>query len=209
LIGPDELLSLMEKQNKATMLTEWLIENACKQLLHWRTVGFNPGLISVPVTLSQVTNSRFVYRLSQLLQNLHFNPEWMMLDIKDGQEQVSFDVVEKAFNMLSYVGVHLAIDHFGIGSSGLKFLKNFPIRYIKLDASLVGDIEFNQRTFSVVEALVFMARNLTLQVIASGVETPQQLAVLRELGCYLIQGPAVGAKLSEQEVAAKMISPAG
>jgi len=208
LVGFDELMRLAMKQQKANAITEWLLRAACQQFMEWGTRGFNPQMLGLPLAIRQLENSRFIYHLSQIMQTLQFKPEWLLLEIKESVQSVSFDILEKAFNMLSYLGVSIAIEHFGVGAFSLQQLKKFPIHYLKLDGSLIEDILQQPQTTSLVNAVAMLANSLAMQLIIDGVKSQAELALLKESGCTIMQGQLFGGAMSEQDVMNKLIIPA-
>lgn len=206
LIKPQELFSLMEKQRKTNVIFEWLLRSACTQFLKWRSSGLNTALLGIPISVRELENSHFVYRLQQILQELQYKPEWILLEVREGQEASSFETMEKAFNMLKYLGVKIAIDHFGLGHFSLSHLKNFAIHYLKLDSSLIENIypDGSQQTLALIKGLVFLAHSMSMRVIIQGVESEQQMTILKGLGCSLMQGQFLGGPLSEREVTSKI-----
>ena len=205
LIGPQELFSFAEKQRNLNIISEWLLQNACKQFLHWRSLGFYPKYVGISVSLKQLENSHFIYRISQLLQDMEFKPEWVLLEIKETFAHLSLEVLEKAFNMLKYLGVKIAIDDFGCGPFSLYHLKNFDINYLKLDSSFVKDITTNPHTVALVKSVIFLAKSMSMELIIQGIESEEQKAVLKELDCIFMQGKLLGEPLSEPEMTAKMV----
>lgn len=201
LVKPDELEQLAEKRHKLNQISEWMLKKACKQFIQWRKVGFNPQYLGIPLFSKQLSDTHFIYRLSQIMQESEFKPEWMMLRIKEAGGQISFDVVEKAFNMLNYLGVQLAIDNVGSSGFSFRYLKNFKIRFLRLDSSLTSDIETNPQSLALVKALLSFADTLSVAVIVQDVETAGQLIALKDAGCSLLQGKHFGALLTENEVA--------
>lgn len=201
-LAADELLGMVEKQRKANVISEWWLRTACQQFKHWQSLGFHPHLLGIPLSLKQLENSHFVYRLQQVLQELQFKPDKLLLEVREGGAVVSFDALEKAFNMLNYLGVNIAIDHFGSGFISLKHLKNVAVRYLKLDPALVADIqsEGNQQALTLIKALGVLAESLSIQVIVEGVESEAQMTALKGLGFQLMQGPFFGVPLSIREV---------
>ena len=207
LIAPQELYKLAEKQHTANLISEWLLRAACQQFIEWNKSGFAPQLLSVPVSVRQLENIHFIYRISQILQELQFEPQSLLLEVKESASLKSMENLEKAFNMLGYLGVRIAIDQFGCDSFSLQRLKELPIQYLKLDSHLTRDIEHDQRTFALTKAIVFLAKSLSMEVIAQGVETEGQQNTLKEAGCCLLQGQFLGEPLTKQDVIIKMTSP--
>ncbi len=204
LIGPDELFNYAEKQNKLHVITEWLLQNACQQFLHWRTLNATPELLGIPLPLKLLESSHFVYRISKTIQDLQVKPEWLLLEIQVNPGATSFDLIEKALNMLRYVKVQLAVDAFGTGLVSLLDLKKLIVNYLKLEPALIKDIENNPRTAELIKSVLFLAKSLSMQLVVQGVKTEKQFTILQELGCTLMKGPLFGEPLSEKEVAKKM-----
>lgn len=189
-IETGELYTYAERQRKLNSISEWLLKNACKQFLSWRKSGFEPLLLGVTLSIKQLENSQFVYQISHILQELAFNPEHLLIEVKESWLQESMDVLEKAFNMLTYLKINLAIDDFGSGSFPLRYFKRGMIRYLKLSAALIDDVVENEQTRLLVKSLLSFGHSLSMQVIVQGVETEQQRIVLEQLGCGLMQGNA-------------------
>lgn len=205
LIKPQVLFDFAEKQHKLNILTEWSLQHACQQFLTWRSLGFTPDWLGITISLQQLESSQFVYRISQILQELKFNPEWLLLEIKVRQVQVSLDVLEKAFNMLKYLGIKTAIDNFGTSPFLLLYLKKIQVDCLKLDPLIIDDIDANQRTVDLVKSFAFFASHIPVQLIVQGVESSKQSRLLTELGCHFMQGYFLSPPLSEKEVTSKMV----
>lgn len=201
-LASEELLSMVEKQRKANVVSEWLLRTACKQFLHWQSLGFTPPLLGIPLSIKQLENSHFIYRLQQVLQELQFKPELLLLEIREGHTELSFDVLEKAFNMLKYLGVKIAMDHFGTGLFSLRHLKNFAVSYLKLDPYLIEGIELenSQQAQALIKALLLLAESMSMQAVVQGIESEAQKIVLESLGYELMQGRLISQPLTEAEV---------
>lgn len=200
LITPQELYIYAERQRKLNVITEWLFKNACRQFLHWRSLNFKPMMLGIPISIKQLENSHFIYRLSQILIELDFKPEWLLLEIKESFSPLSSQILEKAFNMLHYIGMNLAIEDFGSGNFSLVHLKSIPVHYLKLDSSLIADITENQQAVSLIKSVLVLAKNMSMQVIMQGIESEEQVTLLKGLGCDLMQGHHLSPALSDNEV---------
>jgi diguanylate cyclase (GGDEF)-like protein len=203
-ISGEELFAYADKHRKLNKITERALEQACKQFLEWRTLGLKPQMLGVPVLLQQLEHPQLVYRLSQIMQEMKMDPTWLMLEIRESAVPVSLDILEKSFNMLHYMKVKIAVDRFGSGSFSLRYLKMFAVDYLKLDRALFIDIVENEQSRAMVKSLVAFANMLSISVIATGVDTEAQVAVLKEIGIALMQGQLLSAPLSESEMADKM-----
>jgi diguanylate cyclase (GGDEF)-like protein len=205
LIKPEEVFALAERQRKLNIITEWTLKHACQQFLHWRSLGFCPAYLGISVSIKQLENTPFIYRLSQIFQELEFNPACLLLEIKENTSDLSSESLEKGFNMLKYLGVKIAIDNFGTGAFSLVHLKNFSIDYLKLDPALIQDIE-NAQTIALIKSLIFMGKTLGIEIIIQGVESENEVRVLKALDCVLMQGSFYSVPISEAEVLNKMHS---
>lgn len=200
LITPDELYACAEKHNKLNVITEWLLQRACQQFLTYRKTKSSPQYLCLLLRMKQLDNSQFIYRISQILKEAQFNPEWLVLEIKEDHTPLSYDIIEKAINMLKYLHIKLAMADFGSNGLSLRHLKTLGFDFLKLDPSFVNDIETNIQTIALIKSLVFMANNLSVQLIIQGVESSKQIEILKTLGCFILQGKILGEALSEKEM---------
>lgn len=203
-VSGEELFMHADKQRKLNKITEQVLAESCKKFLHWREIGLKPQMLAVPVLLKQLENTQFIYKLSQIMLSNKMQPAWLMLEIRECSAPVSLDILEKSFNMLRYLGVKVAIDHFGSGSFSLRYLKIFSVHYLRLDPAMIIDVAENEQTRAIVKAIIDFAADLSLEVIATGVESQEQVEVLQELGIILMQGRLLSEPLSETEMAEKM-----
>ncbi len=199
LIDAKELYVSAEKQGKLSVITDWLLQSACKQFIAWRSMGFGPAYISIHVSLKQLENSHFVYRASQLMQDMKFKPEWLVLVLEEGTATVAMEGLEKSFNMLEYLKVKLAIDNFGANTCSLLELKKVPVNFLKLHPQFVSDIDSNQQTQALVKSMTVLAENIGVQLIAQGVASPTQVEILRSLNCVFMQGELLTVDVPEQQ----------
>lgn len=206
LIDQQELFDYAVKQRKLNSISEWLLRRAIQQFIHWRSLGFSPDCFSITVLVDQLENSHFVYSISQILQELQCQPEWMLLKIVGHVTHSSADILEKSFNMLHYLKIKMALADYDSDTFSLRQLKVFPIHYLMLSSLYIEDIHLHARTAALVKAIILLAQTMSMQVIVRGVECEQQFQVLKELGCTLMQGILLGTPLPENEVTAKMVA---
>lgn len=204
LIDSQELNGHIEKQRKQNVFTEWLLKAACRQFVQWRDFGFCPALLGVSVSIRQLESTPFIYHLSQIMQSCGFKPEWLLLELRDTNVDLSFDVLEKAFNMLSYLGVKLAVSHVGTTSFSFSYLRQINVQYLILEQGFIDDVETNPRTLAVIDGMHALVGTLSCDLVASGVETEAQAALLREAGCQLLQGRLIGEPVQDRDVRVKM-----
>lgn len=201
IISSEELYESAERQRKLNAFSSWLLQNACKQFLEWRAKGSKPDLLAIPLSIKQLESGNFVYQLSNILQSTGFNPQWLLIEIKEHFLNVSLEILEKAFNMLNYLGIKIAIDHFGSGSLTLRYFKKISMHYLKLDRLFIDDIVENKTTQALVKSIMYLAQAMDIQVIVNGVENELQMKMLKQLGCQFVQGSFVSAPLTGDDLA--------
>lgn len=188
LIAPREFLRLAENSGKSIEIDEWVLGQACKQFVVWQKAGFHPAFFSVNISLHQLENPHFPYRISQILREHALSPPQLMLEISEGTLQSKFELIEKTLFVIKTLGVKIVIDNFGTGRLSLQHLKRFPIDYLKIDTTLTHDIITNKESLIIVKMIVALANSLQINVLAEGVESQHQKDILQELGCQVLQG---------------------
>ncbi|MBW4497895.1 MAG: EAL domain-containing protein [Oscillatoria princeps RMCB-10] len=201
MVFPGEFIPVAEETGLIVPLGAWVMREACRQMRQWLDkfypkageIGAEPHshqALSVSVNLSgkQFSHAGLIAEIEQTLQQTGLDASCLKLEIT---ESVVMDDIESALAMLSQLkalNVQLGIDDFGTGYSSLSYLHRFPSNTLKVDRSFVSRLEKGSEYVEIVRAIVTLAHNLGMDVIAEGVETAQQLAVLRELGCEYAQG---------------------
>ncbi len=204
LIDTQELYYHIEKQRRENDFSEWLFKAAFQQFVQWREFGFCPALISIPVSMRQLEATSFIYHLTQMAQASGFKLEWLLLELKETNTEPSFDVLEKAFNMLSYLGIKLAISYAGVTSFSFSYLRHINVHYIVLEQNFIDDVEHNLRTQAMLKGMKALADNLTCQLVVRGVENQHQAALLSNMGCSLLRGSLFGEPVRDCDVRVKI-----
>jgi diguanylate cyclase (GGDEF)-like protein/PAS domain S-box-containing protein len=187
LIFPDKFIKLAEETGLITQIGEWVIEQACIQNIKWQNAGIGPLKMSVNLSTQQFLKLNLVGYVKSVLDQTGLNPEYLVLEITESMA-MDFDYSIKVLRQLKDIGVGISIDDFGTGYSSLSYLKTFPIDYLKIDRSFVRDIVEDDNDVNIVKAIITLAHNLNLEVIAEGVETKEQLEFLKKYNCDKIQG---------------------
>jgi diguanylate cyclase (GGDEF)-like protein/PAS domain S-box-containing protein len=190
LIPPATFIPVAEECGLIAAISDWALEQGCRQLRAWRDVSADLADITLHVNISgfELCQVAFAERVMRTLVRTGVAPQQLTLEIT---ESILMDRLESARESMAYLrqlGVALSVDDFGTGYSSLSYLSRLPITSLKIDASFVQKIESNASDAEVVRAIVTLGRSLKKVVIAEGVETAEQLARLRELGCELGQG---------------------
>lgn len=198
LIYPDKFIKLAEDIGLITQIGEWVIEQACKQNKQWQMDGIGPIKISVNLSTQQFFKHNLVKYMKNVLDQTGLAPEYLVIEITESMA-MDFDYSLNVLKQLKEIGVCISIDDFGTGYSSLSYLKSFPIDYLKIDRSFVRDIIKDDNDVNIVKAIITLAHNLHLEVIAEGVETKEQLEFLKSYDCDKIQGYLFSKPISAED----------
>lgn len=199
LIPPDHFIPLAEETGLIVRLGEWILRTACRQAGQWRSMGYPPIRMAVNLSARQFNDQQLPVFVHCALRDNQLPPHCLELEIT---ETMLMDDVESAngiLQRLKQLGVTLSLDDFGTGYSSLAQLKRFPLDTIKIDRSFVSDISPSSSGDAIVRAIIKLAHNLGMTVIAEGVETASQEEFLREQGCDAIQGYLIGRPMPARE----------
>ena len=197
LVNPLEFIPLLEETGLIVPVGNWVLEQACRWAAPWQQYG--PLRISVNLSGRQFRDLGLSQQVMHILHLSALKPELLELEITESVLMEGDKVSSDNIAALDGVGVRFAIDDFGTGYSSLSYLKRFPIKTLKIDRAFIRDVKTDQDDAAIVTAIIAMARSLGLDVVAEGVETPEQLAFLRETGCDQIQGFLISRPLPQHE----------
>lgn len=193
MISPAEFIPVAEDTGLILPIGMWVLENACKTLKYW---GQDPMLekvqLSVNVSAHQFRQPDFVDSLSNLLSTCGACASKLKLELTESAVQENITESIEKIRLLQGQGLGFAMDDFGTGHSSLTNLKRLPIDQLKIDQSFVRDLSFNASDRTIVRTIIVMAESLGLEVIAEGVETPEQRKLLYAFGCEAYQGYLYG-----------------
>lgn len=188
LVMPQQFICLAEDAGMIIPIGEWVIEAACKQLKAWQEYGIDIPQIAINLSAKQFKDDSLIKKISEVLAETGISGQQIALEITESILIDDFGIVEKTLKQLKAMGIKLSIDDFGTGYSNFSYLKRFQIDTLKIDRSFVRDISTNSSDLAIITAMVAMAKNLGIDIIAEGVETQDQLELLRQSGCYQFQG---------------------
>lgn len=187
LVPPGEFVPVAEESGLIVHISNWVLEAACRQIRLWMDAGFPPMHIAVNLSARDFS-SDLPARVQQLLTRHGIVAEWLELEITEGMLMHHTETVIAMMDEITGLGVALSLDDFGTGYSSLSYLKRFPITTLKIDRSFVIGIPDDVNDCAIAGAIVGMSKQLKHNVIAEGVESAEQLAFLKSLGCDEIQG---------------------
>lgn len=190
LLPPNAFIPLAEETGLIVPLGVWVLEAACRQVLAWHEQFPEAGLLGLCVNVSpvQVRHPYLVGQAEKILRETGFPPQCLTLEITERGLVEDTEVTDRTVGALKALGLQLAIDDFGSYHAGLGYLRRWPMDMIKLDGSLVADLDRDERNRAIVAAVVDLARTLEMEVTGEGIETVGQLAHLRAIGCHWGQG---------------------
>jgi PAS domain S-box-containing protein/diguanylate cyclase (GGDEF)-like protein len=187
LVPPGVFIGLAEETGLILPIGDWVLSAACNQLRQWRDAGLPLVPVSVNLSAHQF-NDEIVGTVGRVLDDYGIEPQLLELELTESASMADADKSVDLLAQLKGMGIRLAIDDFGTGFSNLNYLKRFPVDKLKLDQSFIADLLDSPDDQAISRAVIAMAQGLRLVVVAEGVETAGQLAMLAEHGCDLMQG---------------------
>lgn len=188
LIMPGEFIHIAEEMGIITKIDEWGMMQACMQNKIWQDKGYDPIKISVNMSQAQLYQTDVVASVRNALEESGVSPSCLEVELTETMAMIDIDRTVSILNALKKLGVSISMDDFGTGYSSLSSLKILPIDLLKVDRSLVYDIETNKTARCITKAIVDLGKAMNLTILAEGVENNNQRDILRELGCDVIQG---------------------
>lgn len=187
LILPGEFIPVAEESGLIFPLGEWVLKTACLQTKKWHNKGY-PLSVAVNISAKQFADKDLIGIVEKTLKQTNLPSEFLNLEITENVVMRDVDAAVEIMNSLKDMGVRLSVDDFGTGYSSLLYLKKFPLNVLKIDRSFVRCLPYKQDDVAITSAILSMARDLILEVVAEGVETVEQLEFMRQKGCGQIQG---------------------
>jgi len=212
LVTPDDFIPCCEQTGLIVPIGFWVMTEACRQLKQWQRQfpSFANLRMSINLSARQLSVPDFAARVRKILDETGVHPQCVSLEITESMMVQNTDSVIGILNDLQALGIQLELDDFGMGYSSLNFLHRPPPNGIKIDRSLVQDIGRRRECATVIQAIITMAHNLGWTLVAEGIETREQLAMLQAMDCDKVQGfyfskpmPAAEAESYVGEIAAK------
>jgi diguanylate cyclase len=198
-ISPVEFIPIAEDIGLIVPIGEWVLKAACIQAKAWHDSGIGLPRIAVNVSVNQLRQGNFPELVGRILAETGLEPEALELEIT---ESVVMDRGEESINILRELkktGISLAIDDFGTGYSNLGYLKRFPIDRLKIDRSFISSIQTDPQSLVITKSVIAIAESMKLSVTAEGVETEEQMALLRTERCNEIQGFYLNPPMSKKD----------
>jgi len=204
LVPPDEFIPLAEERGLIVPIGRWVIQAACRQIRDWRLAGFVAPPVAVNLSARQFASDSLVDDLVDALTLYGVAAVELEVELTESVLMADPERANEVLQQLHAMGVRIAIDDFGTGYSSLSYLKRFPAQTVKIDRSFIRGLPSDQDDTAITQAVIAMAHSLGLGVVAEGVETVEQLELLRKLGCDQAQGYLLGRPVQASDLAARL-----
>jgi EAL domain-containing protein (putative c-di-GMP-specific phosphodiesterase class I) len=197
MVSPDKFIPVAEECGVIGAIGEWVIREACSQARRWQLAGLPPMRIAVNISAAQFRQGNLVEIVRNALRDAELQPQFLEVELTESAVMTDPEESIGTLEQLSRMGVMVSVDDFGTGYSSMNYLRRLPIDKLKIDRSFITEMSQSAENLTIVQAIVSLAHNLRLKVVAEGVETPEQLQFLSTLHCDQYQGhffsPAVRA----------------
>jgi EAL domain-containing protein (putative c-di-GMP-specific phosphodiesterase class I)/FixJ family two-component response regulator len=198
-LNPKDFIPLCEEMDLIIPVDTWVLHKACQQLKEWQTQGHADLSISINLSASFFNKPDLYKLVKEVLLTTQIPPDSLKLEITESLIMQNIESNIVILQQLSNLSVKISLDDFGTGYSSLSYLKNFPINTLKIDKSFIDNIVIDRNSAEIVAAIIGLAKILNLSVIAEGVETEDQLNILKEKHCDYIQGFFFSKPVPKQE----------
>ncbi len=188
LVSPTEFIPILEETGMIVEVGRWVLETACAQLMAWQALHNQHLQLSVNISAVQFHAGDLPEIVSQIIEQTGITPGDLCLELTESIVMEDIDQTIDTLHQLRALGVKLSIDDFGTGYASLNYLQRMPLNELKIDRSFVKDLPGDKNAVAIINSVLSLAESLALTVVAEGVETAGQAALLTELGCHELQG---------------------
>jgi len=196
MVYPNDFIPLSEEMGISDLLFESIMRNVCEDVAKWRAEGDWDVPVSVNLSAHQLRNQDLVALIKGILSDTNVDREMINLELTETVLLEDLTIAQPVLNDLAAFGVGIHIDDFGTGYSSLSYLAQLPVQTLKIDQSFIANLSDSETTERVVQAIIALGKAMKLDVIAEGVETDRQYAIVRRLGCDLVQGYFIAKPMS-------------
>jgi diguanylate cyclase (GGDEF)-like protein/PAS domain S-box-containing protein len=199
-VSPREFIPVAEKAGLIPLIGEWVMKTACEQNANWSNKGYGNQRISINVSALQLRQHDFVEKVESIIKTTGLLPEMLEIEITESTLMVNMEKNVRVLNRLREIGVRTALDDFGTGYSSLNYLRMIPIDTLKIDKSFIDNICVQAKQEAMVDYIIKMAHEMGVEVVAEGVENYDQLEMLKNKNCDVIQGYIFSKPLPPKEI---------
>lgn len=199
LVPPSQFIEIAEDAGLINSISDWVLDAACRQIRDWQLKGLPPLVIAVNISANQFRQHGFAVYVQNILAKYQVNPKFLKLELTETILLQAIEDTMATLHKLRSIGIEISVDDFGTGYSSLAYLNKLPISELKIDSSFIRDIPQNQDDMVITAAILALAKSLSLEVVAEGVENAEQESFLLDQGCKIAQGYYYSAPISEDE----------
>ncbi|MFC5511360.1 putative bifunctional diguanylate cyclase/phosphodiesterase [Massilia jejuensis] len=192
IVSPTEFIPLAEETGLIVPIGEWVLRTACRQARAWQQALRRPVRMAVNLSAKQFKDENLSQIVLSALDDTGLDPKLLELELTEGTLMDDAKATMATLEQLRGIGVYLSIDDFGTGYSSMNYLKRFEVRALKIDRSFICGLPQDSENAAITRAIIAMAHGLKMAVVAEGVETDEQLVLLEQFGCDLVQGYFLG-----------------
>jgi len=205
-IRPDKFIKIAEEIGCVEEISDWVINEAARQISQWnRKYGVNLKM-GINISPKQLDGMNFIKKLKDIIHTYKLQPEWLDIEITENIAMRGETTLEEIFASLDDLSISTSIDDFGTGYSSLSYIQEFSFDRLKIAKELIDKISSDSSNNHIVEAIVMMAKSLRITTIAEGVETYEQLEILKDIGCDEIQGYIFSKPLPAKELESNFLN---
>jgi EAL domain-containing protein (putative c-di-GMP-specific phosphodiesterase class I) len=193
IIPPVEFIPIAKNIGELVAIDNWMLENACIQCKKWHELGVKDFSVSLNTSYTQLKQPNFPQLVENILDAHSLSSQYLNLEITEDEAMEDPESIINVLSQLKNIGVKISLDDFGTGFSSLSYVNRLPIDTIKIDRSLIINLEKEgSKNILIVKSIIITAHSLNIKVVAEGIETEEQFNILKELQCDLIQGYLIG-----------------
>ncbi|MGG3806518.1 bifunctional diguanylate cyclase/phosphodiesterase [Metabacillus fastidiosus] len=188
-VGPVKFISLLEENDSIIAVGRWLIREVALQVKHWENEGYKDIVVTLNVSVKQLLHPNFLHDVCSIIRETNVRPEMLVFEITESMVIQNIELATQTLLALNDLGIQIALDDFGTGYSSLSILKMLPIQYLKVDRTFVKEVESDGGvSHTILKGIIDIANGLQLKTVMEGVETIEQLTLLKKMGAHRIQG---------------------
>lgn len=200
IVSPSKFINIAEESGLIMTIGEWALLETCKMNKHWQDEGYEHITASINLSPKQFHHPDITNVISKALAESGLNAKYLEIEITEKTIMDDAQEAAKILNAIKATGVQISIDHFGTGYTSISYLKQFPINILKIDQSFTKGIPNTPNDLAIISAIIALAHNLGLEVIAEGVETAEQVQYLASQNCDMVQGYFLSHPLPAQKI---------
>ena len=204
LLAPGEFIGVAERTGLILPIGDWVLDEACRQMRIWVDGGYTEWKVAVNLSAVQFSNGQLVEHVSATLKKYSLPARCLILEVTESTAMQDVESSMTILTELAVLGIDISIDDFGTGYSSLLYLKRLPACELKIDRGFINNLAKNTDDESIVSAIVALGHSLNLRIVAEGVETEKQQAMLKSLGCDTLQGYLLGRPVEADQLLRKI-----